>query len=257
MEHFEFSQALFQAYSLLVLRIAAMLRLIPFFGGRPLGWLPWLALSSALAVILVPLGPRFCPEELSFASAAPGEIAIGALLGVSVRLSFSAFESAGALVRSALLPLPLPRDEEAGPRWGPDTKLFLVLIALVCFFSLSGHHALIKVLGASVECHPPGWASTGVLELQARAAPEFFLNSMTLGIAAGLAVAAPVLTASILAELFSGFFGRLFLSFGEPLPGGGLKVVVTELALAATLWFGVKIGMELLMSTLDSLSRCV
>lgn len=257
MEHVEFSQALFQTYSLLVLRIAAMLRLIPFFGGRPLGWLPWLALSAALGVILAPLGARFSPEELSFAPAALGEVAIGALLGVSIRLSLSAFESAAALVRSALLPLPLPRDEVAGPSRGPDTRLFFVLIALVCFFSLSGHHALIKVLGASMECHPPGWASTGVLELQARAAPEGFLSLMTLGIAAGLTVAAPVLTASILAELFSGFFGRLFLSFGAALPGGGLKVVVTELALAATLWLGVKIGMELLMSTLDSLSTCV
>lgn len=257
MENVDFSQAFFEAHSLLVLRIAATLRFIPFFGGRPLGWLPWLALSSALGVILTPLGPRFSPEEFSFAPAALGEVAIGALLGVSIRLSFSAFESAAAMVRSALLPLPLPRDEEGGPRRGPDTELFFVLIALVCFFSLSGHHALIKVLGASMECHPPGWASTGVLELQATAAPEGFLNLMTLGIAAGLAVAAPVLTASILAELFSGFLGRLFLRSGEALPGGALKVVVVELALAGTLWLGVKIGMELLMSTLDSLATCV
>ncbi len=249
--------AALQTYCLGVLRVATVLRFVPFFAGRPLGWAAWLALSAALGLILVPLHPFASLGGKGYLVAALGEIAVGALLGVSIRLAFSAFESAAAMVRSALLPFPLEWDSAQEPGRGPDMGVFFSLIALVCFFSLSGHHALVKVMSASMECHPLGWASGGISGFQATIEPDGLWRLMTLAVAAGLIVAAPVLTAGILAELFSGFLSRLAERPGLGLPGQWLKILATQLALAATLWLGVKVGLELLMSALDGLSSCV
>ncbi len=196
---------------LVATRLAVALRLIPWLGGRPLPWGALLAAVAALTLLscngaAAPLGEgsevRGWP---SLAALLFREAAIGACLGLLVRLAMAVFETAGAMADVASRAFP------AGGT-GPHGA-FYDAVGVAAFLAMGGHRVLVAVLFGSLAAvpagsgqPPPGLAEVGAIEL------------VTGGFAAALAVAGPLFVAGMAADLVAALFTR-----AEPAlaPGAG------------------------------------
>ncbi len=173
---------------------------------------------------------RLDPYWLAYASL--GELLVGSVIGLTVRVTVAAVEAAGAFVGfSAGLAFAQSVDPTFGESNSPPAHL-LASFAVLLFFVLQGHHAVLAALGHSLDFAPPGHALAvvnheGVLDLGA---------SM---VAQGLRIAAPVVGTMFLVQLGLALVSRaapkvhLFsLSFAVAVSAGVLTLFFAAPSLA-------------------------
>lgn len=232
---------------LIFARVGAALMVMPGFGEPQL--LPRLRLGLALALSLLlalarsqPVPP--VPETARLVGLIAGETVFGLAIGTAARLAFAAVHVAGSIIATQSgLAAATFFDPSAGAQ-SPPTATFLTVATLTLLFASDGHHLLLRALAQSYALQPLGAAlPLGDLgALMARLAGTAF--------AVGLAMAAPVLAASLLGNLVLGALNRLVPSlqiFFVALP--------LQLALAFAL-LAIGVGAVLLLS-LDTLEQGV
>ena len=155
-----FLPALAAAYILVLARIGTMLMLLPGLGELNLPMRIRLTVALLLAAVLLPLHQS--AYQLNLSSFGPllamlgGEMFIGAVLGMSVRLIMSSLQLAGAVVAQQV---GLGFVTEVDPTLGQQGVLignFLAMLGVTLIFATDLHHLVIQALNDSYLLFAPG-----------------------------------------------------------------------------------------------------
>jgi flagellar biosynthetic protein FliR len=215
---------------LLTTRIAAVLLLTPVLYAVAMPAMVRLLVVIALAcVIALPFGGTLIAgpgDTGALAVALLQEAGIGATLGLGVLMAFAGFAVAGRLVDVQMgygvaeVFDPLTRTRL------PILSAVLGLLAVVFFFAVDGHHALLRGIGYSVERFPVGggWSGNGAVDPLLRHAGSLF--------ALGFALAAPIVLALLLVEFALGVVSRNLPQMNMLAMGIPLKILVGLFALS-------------------------
>jgi flagellar biosynthetic protein FliR len=165
-----------------------------------------IGLTFVVSLLLFPvlnLGPLpVLADAFSLAIAAAGEILLGVLAGMSIRLVFEGVQLAGQLMGYQM---GMAIAEVIDPATEDQVALlaqFISLMATLIFLIINGHHGFIRTLVQSYELVPPlGFHVNGpVLEGMVRLSAEMFII--------GLKAGAPVVVALMLATVAFGLVAR-------------------------------------------------
>ena len=234
---------------LLTLRIGAALRMVPFFGGTPMPIIPWTGLSITLAALLAPqVGPAIEIESgnFVFVALALKEIFIGFVIGTMVRMAFLVFEIVGELARISALAIPSERQT------GVFSKLY-ILLGVVVFLLVDGHHALIQGLVATVRCIPPH-TIPGTLPLTG-SITENVIALFSTAMATGVLAAGPIFAAGIASDLIVGSASRFYHGVAET-GTQAFRPLAVQLAVVASMVLVVSTATEFLQMGLQNIALC-
>lgn len=213
-------------------RILAWLSFDPLLGNRAVPARARVVLAAALAVAVTPMLPTDTPFRLASGDGILillQQIAIGAALGFSVRIVFSAVEFAGQLMG---LQMGLSFATLFDPVNGAQTQViaqFLVLTTALILFAFNGHHMVIVALVESFREIPIGATlSAGGFAMLAHWGGALF--------SVGFHIALPVTAALLATNLTIGMMSRAspqlnIFAIGFPLTlGAGFIVLYMALA---------------------------
>lgn len=175
----------------------------PFGGVAPLRVRTLLSLVLSLAVCTPLFGrtPPISLEPASLLSAAICELFLGAIMGLTVRITLATCEVAGSLAGQAMgLGFASSVDPTFGDSILPTAYLLGTLGSLI-FFSINGHHVVISALAHSLSYVPVGQGlptagRAGVLSLGSQLVTR------------GLQIAAPVVATMFIVQLGVSFVSR-------------------------------------------------
>ena len=195
-----------QMFFLVFLRTGAFLMALPLVNAPSVPVFFRIGLTFVTSLLLFPvlnLGPLpFLADAFSLAVAAAGEILLGVLAGMSIRLVFEGVQLAGQLMGYQM---GLAIAEVIDPATEDQVALlsqFISLMATLIFLIINGHHGFIRTLVESYALVPPlGFHVNGpVLEGLARLTAEMFII--------GLKAGAPVVVALMLGTVAFGLVAR-------------------------------------------------
>jgi flagellar biosynthetic protein FliR len=217
---------------LLALRVAAVLLMTPVFYAVPLPNMVRALLVVGLSVALaagLPFQPAVSMAWQDLLQTAIREVALGATLGLGILLAFGAFAVAGQLLDVQLGFGIAQIVDPVTKRPVPILTSAFGYLAVLMFFLINGHHALLRGIGYSLERFPIGtpWSVAGsVAPVMKQAAGLFSL---------GFAVAAPVVFCILLVEFALGVVGRNLPQMNMFTMGIPVKIIAGLVALS--LWF--------------------
>ncbi len=186
------------------LRGLGLLLQLPVLAGRPIPVTVRVGLGVCLATLIagvVPLAvvPTTLPD---LALMAAGEVVLGLVLGFIARLAFAAVEMAGRIISSEIGLSATPGMGVPEPATEPLAAL-LSSLALVLFFLLGGHHALLEAYARSFQLARAGQAAL------APVAVEVLIQGCGHVIELGLRMAAPFIAMNFLVTLAFSALGRM------------------------------------------------
>ena len=228
---------------LVAVRIAALLAVVPFLGSRVIPVRIKMGLGLALTLLLAPV---YAPpgamlesleslESFHWGRFLLSEVVAGLLLGFALHLVFEAVRIAGQLMGVqagfSLVNLFDPQSNAATPVLG----VFLKMTALLLFLQMDVHLWIVRGLAKSFEYVPPGTALFG------GAAAEKLMQVAGGMWLAALQMAAPVLLATVLADIAMGFMAKASPQLPVLLMGVSVKVVIVFVVLggAVAFWPGM------------------
>ncbi len=186
-------------------RVTGLLVVAPFLGSAAVPTRIKIGLAFLLTLFLAPLVPA-APAALSAPALAVlllGEFAIGFLLGFTLQLIFEAGQIAGQVcgvqMGYSLASIVNPDNSQAD---SAVLSTFYELIVLLLFIQIGVPHWLLRGLARSFDYLPPGHFS-----ITGSAVSALFKFAAGMFVA-GLQIAAPVLVASLFADVALGFIGK-------------------------------------------------
>jgi flagellar biosynthetic protein FliR len=195
-----------QMFFLVFLRTGAFLMALPLIDAPSVPIFFRIGLTFVISLLLFPLlnlGPLpFLPDAFSLAVAAAGEILLGVLAGMSIRLIYEGVQLAGQLMGYQM---GMAIAEVIDPATEDQVALlsqFISLMASLIFLNINGHHGFIRTLAQSYELVPPiAFHVNGpVLDGMVRLSAEMFII--------GLKAGAPVVVALMLGTVAFGLVAR-------------------------------------------------
>jgi len=240
MDLFHFNPALLFSFLLTFMRISVVVFMLPFYGASLIPTTVKGALCMLLALALWP--------KLSFAGTLMptnpwmlglmflGEIIIGLLLDILVRLLFSAAQSAGAIMGFSMgFSLMNSIDPTTGAQESGLGHL-MSQVTTMLFLCLNGHLVLLSCIGQSFELVPPG----GLLINPALGEHLIVFTGQMFVMA--LKIAAPILASIFLVDLALALIARaapqmnvLFIGFPLKISVGFLFMTMVFSALALSI----------------------
>jgi flagellar biosynthetic protein FliR len=194
----------FQSFLVVASRIGGIVTAMPMLSGRTVPPRIKLALVLMLSLALAPAMhlPPVPPDALAMTAGLVSELMIGFVIGMAVRLLFSALEVAGEIVGSqmgfSIAQLLDPVTSHSTPMVG---QLFSVVASLV-FLSLNAHMMVVAAIVSSYDSIPPFGAhlSPAVGEEVLHLSQHMFQVAVQL--------AGPVLVAVVLINILLAMLGR-------------------------------------------------
>jgi len=195
-----------QMFFLVFLRTGAFLMALPLVNAPSVPVFFRIGLTFVVSLLLFPvlnLGPLpFLADAFSLAVAAAGEILLGVLAGMSIRLIYEGVQLAGQLMGYQM---GMAIAEVIDPATEDQVALlsqFISLMASLIFLNINGHHGFIRTLVQSYDLVPPlGFHVNGpVLDGMVRLSAEMFII--------GLKAGAPVVVALMLGTVAFGLVAR-------------------------------------------------
>jgi flagellar biosynthesis protein FliR len=199
--------ALGAAFLLVFARVGTMLMLLPGLGEQNISARMRLTFALLLAAILLPLhrsAYHIDPGALATALVLlVEEILIGAMLGVTARLTISALEVAGSVIAQQLgLGFVTAVDPTQGEQ-GAIVGNFLTLVGITLFFATDMHHLVIAALNDSYNLFEPG-------EMPATGDAAALVTKMVAGaFRIGIQLSAPFIVFGLLFNIGLGVLARL------------------------------------------------
>jgi len=215
---------------LVATRLATALVMTPVLYAFPMPAIVRVLLVAALAVMLTLAFPAWRVEaniglgDLFISML--GELMVGAVMGLSIMLAFAAFSVAGALLDVQIGYGIAQVLDPVTRRQIPILTSAFNQIAVVVFFLVNGHHALMRGLVYSLERFPPGrpWPfAYAMAPIVKQVAGMFTL---------GFALAAPVVFCILLVEVGLGVLARNLPQMNMFAMGIPVKIIVGLSALS-------------------------
>ncbi len=168
----------------------------PFGDGAPVRVRAALGVLVAFSLALprVEMAAEMSMEPAWLLPAALGEVLVGGVIGLTVRVTLAAVEAAGAFAGfSSGLAFAASVDPTLGESSSPLGRALSALAVLI-FFAVGGHHAVLAALDFSFTHAPPGNAFGAVVH-------DGILTIGSEIAAQGLRIAAPVVATMFLVQL--------------------------------------------------------
>jgi flagellar biosynthetic protein FliR len=186
------------------LRVAGLMTFAPFLGSPAITPRIKVGLAIALTALLYPTLPAQPPVATlsAWTQMALSEVLVGLMMGLTVHFIFEAAQLAGQL---AGFQLGFSLANVIDPLSQVDTpvlSIFHQVIALLIFLQLNVHHWVLRGLAKSFEFLPVGSA---VATLGATRQLLLAAGGMWL---VGVQIAAPVLLATMIVDIFAGFLSK-------------------------------------------------
>ena len=225
-------------FVLVALRLGGVALSAPLFGSPDIPAPIRGALALLLAFLFTPLAGTPPAEPMSsgaFVLAAGAEIAIGLLIGFTASLLFAAVKLSGHLADQdmgmSLSGVLDPSSEE------PVTVVsrFQVLLALVVYLVINGHHILLSSVAESLRAVPVG----GGIAL-AGASPGLVASMAGKLFVAGVSLAIPALATLLLVTVAMAFLARAVPEMNLLTLGYPMRTLVGMAALAVSVGFFVR-----------------
>src|SRR5581483_2937352 len=189
--------------------------------------------TVALAMLLYPV---YAPSHWNLSAVgwtriALSEVVVGLLLGLTLNFVLEAAQFAGQVTG---MQMGFSLVSELDPQTQADTpviSIFHQLVGLLIFLQLDVHHWLLRGLTASFTYLPPGqiWVHAVTATAVLQAAGGIWL--------AGVQMAAPVVVATVLADVGLGFLGKASPQTPVLLLGLSLKAMLGLVILICSLRF--------------------
>lgn len=215
-------------------RVGTLVMLLPGIGEQLISPRVRLSFAVLLTIVVYPaVRPLVEPASAGGAGAAPtltlllGEILVGLILGLAVRMVLGALQTAGTIIAQQMgLGFAMTIDPAMG---GQQTAVgnFLTLLAITLIFATDMHHLAIAAIRASYDMLPPGGlpGSADVARLG--------IEAVGRGFALAVQISAPFIVFAILFNLGLGVLARLmpqlqvfFLALPATILGGALVLLV-------------------------------
>lgn len=222
-----------QAVILLSIRIAGVFILTPIFYAMPIPAtvrvLMLLSLSFIIALGFAPAASGQIINPATVFTSALAELALGAALGLGVLLAFAAFDVAGRLLDIQIGFGIAQVFDPVTRRQVPILTSAFNTFAVLLFFLLAGHHALLRGIAFSVERFPVAaeWSTAYGLAAMLKQVSALF----TLG----FALVAPVVFCLFMVEMALGVVARNLPQMNMFAIGIPVKIIVGLVTLS--LWF--------------------
>lgn len=221
-------------YFLIFVRVASVFWLIPLFTVRNVSVYFKAAFSLVVTFVLMEVVP---PPAISMDDpyilllAIAKEALLGMTIGFSIRILFTAVQAAGEMV-SIQTGFSFARvmDPFSGTQQGILDQ-FQYLLALMVFFSVDGHHLIVRGLSDSYKQLPLGTpvVSKGLI--------DYIITSTGSIFSLGLKIGAPVIVALLLVELSLGLLSRMMPQMNIFVEGLPVKIFVGLSILSFSLSF--------------------
>jgi len=150
----------FQSLTIVMMRVATLLFMMPLFNGRNIPLLAKIGLVLAVSLVLWPVVrvdiSRFPSTPFTFGFFMIFELVIGLSLALSVRLVFAGIQLAGEF---AGIQMGLSMANIVDPQSGTDNTViseFYYLLTLLLFLCIDGHHWIFRALAQSFQVLTPG-----------------------------------------------------------------------------------------------------
>ncbi len=226
-------------FVLLLARTSAFVASAPFFGENIVPMKVRALLAGALAVCLAAIAPPIeaLPATLvDLVILAGGEALVGLAIGFLARLFVLAFEMAGEIVGIQMgFGIAAVLDPLGGHRASLIGRVFW-LAGMMLFFTLGGHHLLLRGLAGSLAACPPGHP------LPVDGAAAFLAKTSGEALAAPLKIGAPVVGILLLATMGLGILARTVPQMNVFVVGFPVKIAVGLAAIALSLPFFVEVA---------------
>lgn len=212
-------------------RVTGLMLFAPFFGSMAIPPRVKAAFVVALTILLYPvLSPRLILPALGhWPALVIRELLIGAAIGISSNLVFDAVQMAGQVLSTqmgfSLVSIIDPQTQADST----VVAMFHQTIAMLIFLRLDVHLWLLHALGRSFQLLPPGGLSLS---------GDFTMAAIRSGgavFALGLQMAAPVFSATLLADVVLGLLGKASPNMPLMLLGPPIKTLLGLAVLFAAL----------------------
>jgi flagellar biosynthesis protein FliR len=223
----------FILFSLVFARVGGLTMTAPIYGTGDVPLQVRVLLAAALALLVAPLQCSATAVHfrgpLDYGMLLGCEAAIGACLGLGLLVFLHGMTLAGQLVGQAS---GLGIAEVFDPALDENVPLFsrlLFLLAVTVFLCLGGHRMVMAGLLDTFRAIPPGSASPPA------SLADGFVALVSLSFSLAIRVAAPAVTALLLATLILGLIGRTLPQLNVLALGFGLNALLTFAAVALSL----------------------
>lgn len=230
-------------------RLSGLMLFAPFFGSMVIPARVKAILVFALTILLFPaLGDRMSLHSLAdWPFLVFTEFLIGLGMGIATSLVFEAAQLSGQVLG---MQMGYSLVNILDPQSQVDTavvSIFYQSIVMLLFLRMDVHYWLLRAIGNSFEYLPPGSAHlSGLFTLGVfKTAGDMF--------GLGIQIAAPVLSATLAADVILGLLGKAAPQLPLMLMGPAVKSLLGLLILIATLRYWPDLFRRLF---LDSMSNC-
>ena len=196
----------FQSFILILMRVSPILFMMPILSSTNVPNLLKVGLTLEVSLILLPLvkvNPHLLPSEpYQFGFFVVGELMIGLILGLSIKVIFAGIQMGGEF---AGYQMGLSMANVLDPQSGLDTSVlsqFLYLVSVLIFLAIDGHHWFFRALFQSFYYLGPG-----EIHLQAGLYRHFLTLSGNMFIVA-VKMAAPVMAVLLFTQIAMGILAK-------------------------------------------------
>jgi flagellar biosynthesis protein FliR len=228
-------------YILIFVRVASVFWLIPLFAVKNVSVYFKVAFSLVVTFVLVGVvpPPSIGDNPYILLLAMGREALLGATIGFSIRILFTAIQAAGEII-SLQTGFSFARTMDPFSQTQTGVlDLFQYYLALMVFFAVDGHHLIIKGLSDSYKQLP--LASPMVT----RGLIDYVIASTGTIFSIGLKIGAPVVVALFLVELSLGLLSRMMPQMNIFVEGLPVKILVGLSVLSFSLSFVVPVLADL------------
>ncbi len=222
-------------FLLVLLRCSTLMATLPFFGSPNIPPLAKAGLSLALAILLTPVVPvraeQFPTTAPGFALLAAGEMAIGAIFGLAVRLLLTAVQIMGQLVGYQMGFAVANVIDPIGGGQVSVLAQFAFLMSLLTLFAVDAHHWFFRALADSFRLVPPGrfTLGRGTFQQMVAISGQMFSLAVRLG--------APVIGALLFTQVVMGILAKTVPQMNILMVGFPITITVGLVFLALSLTY--------------------
>jgi flagellar biosynthesis protein FliR len=215
------------------LRVSGLMIFAPFFGSAVIPARIKAVLVIAITAVLYPV---YAPHLHAFTVSqwpllVASETLVGIAMGVATNAVFEGIQMAGQVLSIQMgyslvnILDPLTQIDST------VVAMFHQSLAMLIFLGLDVHHWILRAVANSFEYLPPGSATLNPLFLQA------LLHEGVIVLDLGVQIAAPVLAATLLADVVLGLMGKASPQMPLMLLGPAIKSMLGVLVLGVTMRF--------------------
>ena len=230
---FNISLPQLQIFFLIFLRVGAIMMFIPVFDSRNIPVLFKAGLAFSVSILLFPIlkldNIPFITSAIPFGIGVIGEIMMGAVIGLSVRLIFAGIQLAGQL---SGFQMGLAIANVMDPVTSAQVSIIAQLnnlMAMLIFLTINAHHMFLRALAESFRLIPPFDVqfSNSLIEHLISLSGNMFIIAIKVG--------APVIVALLLTNVAFGLIARTVPQMNIFLVAMPIQIVVGLLFLAFAL----------------------